>query len=376
MSYGDRQSPAPAEQLARAGAQRSLWKLVAWIGGGTVALVVLFIVIFAAIAIYLGGGMPDLGILSQPQVGTAQSRPTLWLQDPAVLHSSLPNVVILAVMEHESRGQVFARNYNCTFGLTSPKRCSQTYLGGVIHTKSEDAGLMGINSGGWPQTPKWQALGFGQDPFKPQKNITAGVAELEADMAKYHYLKYALEAYNSGSGGPKSPDAAYADAVLADIQAYEAGPTLAVWSPQSSGGAINDPLAKGPVQSYSVSGQSATYWIVAEATGPYGAAYSIPWAPRPPKCVTNDGKSTCTPQSPLMLTGNVLVAPSSVTANMIGAVPPVTAQLLDEAPGVPVWPGARAWATQQTGEEDWAIVAVWPQRESAPTYIGFVPSSP
>ncbi len=380
MSQGDRQGPSPAEQLARAGAEKAIWKLVAWIGGGTVALVVLFIVIFAAVAIYLGGGMPGLtGPGVPPQVGTAQSRPTMWLDARAVVHSSLPNVVILAVMEHESRGQVFARNYNCTFGLTSPKRCSQTYLGGVIHTKSEDAGLMGINSGGWPQTPKWQALGFGQDPFNPQKNIAAGVAELQADMAKYHYLKYALEAYNSGSGGPNSTDAAYALAVLKDIQTYEAGPTLALWSPQPAGAGVYDPLAKGPIQSYSVSGQYTPYWIVVEAAGPYGAIYSIPWAPQPPRCETKSGKTTCTPQPPITVSGHALVPPNGVTATTLASpsslkgcngcrVPMSTA-----APDAPVWPGAQVWAVQQSVRNIWSIAATWPPHHSAIAYVGFVP---
>ena len=383
MAYGDRERPSAAEQVARAAGERAAWKLVAWIGGGTVALVVLFVVIFAAIAIYLGGGMQGLNPLSAYRVGTPKSRATLWLQDPAIVHSSLPNVVILAVMEHESRGQVFARNYNCTFGLTSPKECAQTYVGGIIHTESEDAGLMQINSGGWPQTPKWQALGLAKNPFNPQKNIAIGVAELEADMAKYHYLKYALEAYNSGSGGPKSSDAGYAQAVLANIQAYEAGPTLAVLSPQPlSVTPSTDPAVKGQITTYVDNGQYGSYWIVAEAAGPYGAAYSIPWAPQPPKCVKGGGKTTCTPQAPVLLSGRALVPPSQVVARMPG--PPIkgvpctdqTGCMADfpiSSPGAPVWPGAEAWTHQQTDQSEWGITADWPGHRAGPVYVGFVP---
>ena len=376
VSQGDRQGPSPAEQLARAGAEKAIWKLVAWIGGGTLLLVILIIVIFAAVAIYLGGGMP--GISNAPQIGTAQSRPTMWLSAPAIVQSSLPNVVILAVMEHESTGQVFARNYNCTFGLTSPKRCSQTYLGGVVHTKSEDAGLMGINSGGWPQTPKWQALGLAQDPFNPQANIAAGVEQLQADMAQYHYLKYALEAYNSGSGGPNSPDAAYAQAVLKDIQAYEKGPTLAVWSTASSAPSIRGP--NGQIAPTYTVGPTQSYWILAAAAGPYGATYSVPWAPRPPKCTTpksgpDKGKTACTPQPPTMLVGNALVPPATVVAD--NGPPPIPANCdncqyaLSVAPPLaPVWPGAHVWAVQQTSTPSyWPVFASWANRRSTSASI-------
>ncbi len=395
MSYGDRQSPSPAEQLARAGAQRSLWKLVAWIGGGTVALVVLFIVIFAAIAIYLGGGMPSLKSALTGHIGTAQSRPTLWLQDPAIAHSSLPNVVILAVMEHESHGQVFARSYNCTFGLTSPRRCSQTYLGGVIHTKSEDAGLMGINSGGWPKTPKWQTLGLGKDPWSPQKNIAAGVSALEADMAKYHYLKYALEAYNSGSGGPKSPDAGYAQAVLADIQTYEAGPTLGVWSPLPPTKPVQTLNVQVPAgaNAYLLQNSASTAWIVAEPAGPYGAAYSVPWQPQPPKCATatsgpQKGTTACVPQPPLMLTGRLMVPPSTVKAIEIDACGPGTRfpcavlPLSATPPDTPVWPGGQAWAGQTINANPstvggmWRVVATWPGHGSRTAIIDFEQPAP
>ena len=382
MSQGDRQGPSPAEQLARAGAEKVLWKLIAWIGGGTVVLVVLFIVIFAAIAIYLGGGMRGLGPNAAAQVGTPQSRPTLWLQSPAVVHSSLPNVVILAVMEHESGGQVFSRNYNCTLGPSSPVACEKTYPGGIVHTKSVDVGLMGINSGGWPQTPEWQALGIAKDPYNPQKNIAAGVSELQADMAKYHYLKYALEAYNSGSGGASSPDAAYAQAVLADIQAYEAAPMLAVWSPQplSTVPSVDPSLpANASLRTYVDNGPNGTYWIVAEAAGPYGAAYSIPWAPQPLKCVTQGSKTTCTPQPPVMLSGRALVPPTKVLAAMPGVMPCTSqsgciADFPVSSGSAPIWPGSEAWTLEQSGQSEWGITADWLGHRAGPVYLGFVPN--
>ncbi len=384
--------------VAGAVAARSAWKLIAWIGGGTFFLLLLGFCIFAAVAVYLGGGMP--GLKGAPQVGTAASRPTIWLNQPAIIHSSLPNVVIAAVMEHESQGQVFARNYNCSlFGLTSPIPCSQTFPGGLIKTQSEDAGLMQVNSANWKQ------YGLRADPFNPQKNIAAGVAILQADMQQYGYLEYALEAYNSGSGGPNSPDVAYAQAVLADINAYEAGPVMAVWStaPPFTGGTAPPPLVPGPTVNYTVPSNSTSYWIIAEAAGPYGATPSytwnvppitittkagkvttipqkpvqlagIPWAPQSTKCVTDKkGTATCTPQAPVMVAARALVGPATVIAkspsgpqpgcpNCIPSVAPLRTDL-SAAPfggGPPVWPGAEAWYASQTGGQFWTVTAQWP----------------
>ena len=353
-------------------------------------LLLLGFCIFAAVAVYLGGGMP--GLKGAPQVGTAASRPTMWLNQPAIVHSSLPNVVIAAVMEHESKGQVFARNYNCSlFGLTSPIPCSQTFPGGLIKTESEDAGLMQVNSANWKQ------YGLSNDPFNPEKNIAAGVAILQADFQQYGYLEYALEAYNSGSGGPNSPDAAYAQAVLADINGYEAGPVMAVWSPLPAGPAIaNNPLP-GPTVNYSVPSNSTSYWIIAEAAGPYGATPSyiwkappitvttkagmvttipqkpvqlagIPWAPQPAKCVTDKkGTTTCTPQPPIVVAGRSLVAPTSVVASAYapppspaGAVTLLPASAVPFGGGPPVWPGAETWFTTQTSGQFWTVTARWP----------------
>ena len=377
--------------VAGAVAARSAWKLITWIGGGTFFLLLLGFCIFAAVAVYLGGGMP--GLKGAPQVGTAASRPTMWLNDPAIVHSSLPNVVIAAVMEHESQGQVFARNYNCSlFGLTSPIRCSQTFPGGLIKTKSEDAGLMQVNSANWKQ------YGLTADPFNPQKNIAAGVAILQADFQQYGYLEYALEAYNSGTGGPNSPDAAYAQAVLANINAYEAGPVLSVWSPLPAGppaAMFTNPPAPGPTVTYWVPSSITSYWIIAEAAGPYGATPSytwnappitvttqagkvttipqktvqlagIPWAPQPPKCVTDKkGTTTCTPQAPVMVAGRALVAPSGVTSTNVQVSPPEPQTLLpaSAAPtdgmGPPLWPGTEAWYASQTGDYFFTITAKW-----------------
>lgn len=368
MPHSDRKGPSPLEQVARQTGRKLAWKLVAWIGGGTVALIILFVGIFAVAAIYLGGGMP--GVSGVPQIGTAQSRPTMWLQDPAIVHSTLPTVVILAVMEHESAGQVFALNYNCTVGPPLPKPCGQVYPGGIIHTKSVDAGLMQVNSGGWPQKPKWQVLGLAQDPFNPQKNIAAGVAELQTDMAKYGYLEYALEAYNSGTGGPNSTDAAYAQTVLAEIQQYEAWPIMDTWTTATpyTGGV-------GPGSPDYLATAHQTYWLLVAAAGPYGAAYSIPWAPTPPKCVTEGGKTTCKDQPPMVLTGHDLVQASNVQTMNPPPFPSGPLLVPGQTPwevsprGSPVWPGQRVWASKVTGPDSFDFMATWPGGHTYTSYI-------
>ena len=391
MSYGAAKDER--DEMRRRSGGWLFWRLVLWVGGGTVALfalLVLALAIFAGIAVYLGGGMP--GLKGAPQVGTAATRPTMWLNQPAIVHSTLPNVVIAAVMEHESQGQVFARNYNCTIGPPMPRPCGQVYPGGIIRTKSEDAGLMQVNSANWKQ------YGLANDPFNPEKNIAAGVAILEADYAKYGYLEYALEAYNSGSGGPNSPDAAYAQAVLADINAYEAGPVLSVYTtlpPFTLTTSVQEPV-NGPVARYSQATPSTSYWIIAEAAGPYGSPITstwnpppitittkagqvttipqkpvtlagIPWEPQPAKCVTGkNGTTTCTPQPPVMVAAKALVSPSSVFASPYcpncppGVVPlPSATSASPFAGGPPVWPGAETWITSQSTGQFWTITAKW-----------------
>ena len=175
-----------SQQILRTGAEFAAKKLVAWIGGGTLALILLFVVLMAAIGVFLGGGLSGTGP-NTPPIGTAQSRPLEWLGYPAVASSSLPNAVVLSVMAHESGGRIFAMNYNCSNGQPAAQRCSQAYPG--THTLSEDAGLMQINSGGWPAPQKataWKSLGMSDDPFDPAKNIPAGVNKLTADLRQTH----------------------------------------------------------------------------------------------------------------------------------------------------------------------------------------------
>ena len=345
-----------SEQILRDGAEFAAKKAVAYFGGATVGLIIiLFVVLMAAIGVYLGGGMPV--VTNGPFVGTAEARPTLWLGYPAVAGSSLSNVVITAVMAHESSGQVMAQNYNCLGGSSSAQPCEQS--GGT--TLSEDAGLMQVNSGGWP-TPenatKWKSLNMANDPFDPSLNVPAGVDQLQAEVRQYRYLQYALEAYNSGSGGPNSTDTAYPAAVQSYVSAYESGPTISAWSTADYVG--------GRWQAH----EPQEYWIVVAVAGPFGASFSVPWAPGPRVCTTKTDPTTGRPvptckQRDQMLTGRDLELPSKVTAN---------GQPMQLAPSdAPIWPGASAYALQVTGPSTWNITATWPGGHQATTNIRVAP---
>ncbi len=326
--------------------------MVGTVGGGSLLLIVLFVVFMAAFAVFLGGGAPGTD-MTVPQIGTSASRPALWIEAPSIAGSSLPNVVILSVMAHESSGQVLAQNFNCLDGATAAQPCEQS---GRV-TTSEDAGLMQINSGGWPvpqKAAKWQSLGMASDPFDPSLNIPAGVDQLQAEVRQYRYLQYALEAYNSGSGGPTSTDTTYAAAVQTYVTAYEQGPTISAWSTADW---VEGRWEVHPHQQV---------WLVVAAAGPYGATFSEPWKPLPPKCVTKTDPqtggavTTCTKQDQ-MLTGHALTLPAFVTAN--------GQQMHLSSGDAPLWPGESAYALEVTGPGTYDITATWPGGHRATTTI-------
>lgn len=333
------------EQALQAGENALLKQLIAWIGGGTLLLILFIFALLAAIVMFLAGGTS--GTTNGPPIGTASSRPVEWLGYPAVASSSLPNAVILSVMAHESSGRIFAMNYNCSNGQPAAQQCSQAYPG--TKTLSEDAGLMQINSGGWPapaKASKWQSLGMSSDPFDPTLNIPAGVHELTADLRQTGYLEYALEAYNSGSGGQNSTDTAYPAAVKSYLTTYESQPTISAWSTADwSHGQWT--MTKGQ-----------RVWLIVSVAGPYGAKFSVPWKPSPPKCTTTTDPSTgkvvtsCKAQPPVLVKGRDLVQPSTVAAN---GVP----MALDPS-GAPVWPGASVWAVEVSQPGAYYITATWP----------------
>ena len=335
------------------------------VGLGLPLLVIVLLVIFmAALGVFLGGGMPGTTGAHTPPIGTAEARPALWLGVPAVAGSSLPNVLILSVMAHESGGEVLAQNYNCLGGTTSAQPCEQS--GGM--TLSEDAGLMQLNSGGWPaprDATKWRTLGMADDPFDPSRNLPAGVDQLQAELREYKYLKFALEAYNAGSGGPMSTDTTYAIAVRSYVSAYEAGPTLAVWSTAD--------YSSGQWEAH----DHQAVWLVVAAVGPYGAKFSVPWKPGKTVCTTTadpkPGKpaTTCVRQHD-PLTGRNLTLPSIVTAN--GRVMVLSPQGgASSGDSAPLWPGEEGFALQVRGPGTYRITARWPGGHSATASITIEP---
>ncbi len=341
-------------------------------------MIILIVVLMADMAMWLGGGPPGTPPADMPPTANVLGGPIEWM--PALPSSSLPNVLVLAVMAHESGGRVFATNYNCQEHKTAPEQCSQYYhpsgvdtlanatlgwhLGKTLHTLSEDAGLMQINSGaGWPATPKWDALKMAGDPFDPAKNITAGVGELQADLARFHYLPQALAAYHSGQPARNSLYIAGTQMYLGD---YESGPTIDAWT-----------TADWKHQHWQA-GKMDKYWIIVSAAGPYGAHFSIPWQPRPPKCTTattsttgttsrltagQTSTTTCHPQPPQMLTGRDLVLPASVTVRG----PSGTVAMTLDPKDAPIYPGASAWAVEVQGPGINTITATWaPQTTTDP----------
>lgn len=353
------EQPNHGEQLARAGIEAGLKKLVALVGGGVVLVVILIVVLLADLAVFLGGGPPGPPPKDMPPTGGPLGRPLEWLA--ALPPSGLPNAVVLSVMAHESGGQVWATNYNCQQHKTAPEECSQYYhpgmfgIGTTLHTLSEDAGLMQINSGGWPKTPRWDALHMSDDPFDPVKNIPAGVHELAEGLAMYHYLPQALEAYNSGRS---TGDQLYVADTMLWLSRYEAGPTLAAWT-----------TADWKTDHWQAR-NSETFWIVASAAGPYGPKFSIPCKPSPPKCTSSTtaptgtgplpqgstGTTTCKPQAPQMLKGRELVLPTSVVIRG----PNGTVAMSLDPKNAPVFPGASAWAAEVRGPGVYTVTATWP----------------
>lgn len=150
------------------------------------------------------------------------------------------------------------------------------------------------------------------DPFDPAKNIPAGVNELQAELRQTGYLRYALEAYNSGSGGPGSTDTAYPAVVQSYLTAYEAGPAISTWSTADYSTKLQEwQMAKGQ-----------QVRLVVAATGPYGQPFSMLWKPshgqtcttvqvKDPKTGKLVPRTTCRPNPPQTLTGHDLVQPAS-----------------------------------------------------------------
>ncbi|MDA8336029.1 MAG: transglycosylase SLT domain-containing protein [Peptococcaceae bacterium] len=306
----------------------------------------LFIIVFiAGLTIWMGGGgIPGV----DTYLGSAQGRPAEWF--PEIFVSNFPNAVTLGDMELESGGVANSTNYNCTGRRSSDGvECSLAY-GTAVKTLSVDAGLMQINSGGWPDTPKWkQVFGPGGDPYDPKKNIAEGIRELNADTAKCGgYLQEGLSAYNSGSC-QSGAGLTYAGKVLANITAYEGGPEVSAWATGNYTGQANNFLwwhwgAHQWRQPY----PKAQTWLLVSGSyaipNPPNAPQEVKWAPPP----LPDHPAT-------MFEWANLSPPTKVTINGQEAQ-------LDPA-GAPLIPGQDVWGiqTNQTGsftataEWDWEI---------------------
>lgn len=307
------------------------------IGGTTLAIIILVIAILGAVAAFLGGGDSSLDKTAPPSGGTALTRSAEWL--PALKGGSLPNAVTLAVMEHESAGQILARNYNFPGNRSGSK---EDQYGPNVQPLSLDAGLMQINSGGWPvpeHAAKWQALKMADNPYDPATNIPAGVNELNGDYGSTAFLKYALEDYNSGK---TSGDDNYAASVRSTLDAVQSGPAVAVWATANwdhDAGEWHLPTDPG-----------VETWVMVSAVAPYGAKWSVDWKPSPP-----DSKGH--PQPPVQVKGLELMLPTRVTIRGPGGG---IHDMALSPPDSPVWPGASAWCYRVKQPGKYYVRAYWP----------------
>jgi len=269
------------------------------------------------------------------------ARSASWVTNRAVKRARVPNVVVASVIAEESGGDARAEGFNCPDGRSSSRPCPETY---GVPIESADAGLMQINSGGWPKTPKWNRLHLGADPFDPEGNLAAGIQQLEADFRQYRYLKYALEAYHDGIGGPGSPGAAYAEAILRIIRQLESGPTVGIWR---QGGRM-----------------------AASAVRPSGRRFSIAWAPGEEICA---GVGTLGAGTADCLNGRDLVVARVLTASIVRSGEDPALSLASEGGGSDQ--GRAEWIGNDQAEEGAAlrITATWSRGEGGSVTVRVAP---
>lgn len=101
------------------------------------------------------------------------------LAERAAARAGVEAALVLAVMAAESGGNPLALNVN--------------------PDGSVDAGLMQINSA------NWAAMGLADDPFDPEKNVTAGALMLADGLKEFRGdVVKALAAYNAGKGAVRA----------------------------------------------------------------------------------------------------------------------------------------------------------------------------
>ena len=394
---GDRQEgprlPAP---LIRRGAG---W-LVGLIGWPVLLLLFFTIPIFAWMS-WTGGGSGLTGIGSGsptaqgPTPGTVLGRTAEWLptvdEAATAARTALPNAVFLAVMSHESGGDIYAANYNCQGGKAAPERCSLYYhpgllgIGNTLRTVSEDAGLMQINSGGWPapqRAAKWAWLGLLPNPFSPTKNIEAGVGQLAGEYAATGQLQATFELYNSGQS---TGDRAYARAVKAWLTQWEQ-PQLQVWTldftlHQTSASTLN-PVAVVVTASAPLGTPVSVVWSVAHAATHRTCRTTTTTIPGTRRTVTLRGPHeqpvtrvvtgpptvtttpTCTAPAtaahPVRIALRRVYDPNAVTLDGHPMTPAGSATGLGVNGTDPLYPGAAGWATWVTHAGTYTVTATWP----------------
>lgn len=394
---GDRQEgprlPAP---LIR----RGVGWLVGLIGWPVLLLLFFAIPIFAWMS-WTGGGSGLTGTGSGsptadgPTPGTVLGRAAEWLAAvdaaAAQARTPLPNAVFLAVMSHESGGALYAVNYNCQGGKAAPERCSLYYhpgvlgIGATLHTRSEDAGLMQINSGGWPapqRAVKWARLGLLPNPFSPVNNIEAGVGQLAAEYAAIGQLQGTLEAYNSGQ---PTGDGAYAQAVKAWLTRWEQ-PLLHVWTldftPHPASASPLNPVAVVVTASAPLGSPVPVVWSVAHATthrtcrtttttipgtrrtvtlrGPHGQPVTRVVTGPPTVTTTQTCTVHTTAAHPVRIALRRVYDPNTVTLDGHPMTPAGSATGLGVNGTDPLYPGAAGWATWVTHAGTYTVTATWP----------------
>jgi hypothetical protein len=346
-----------AEDAVRAAARR---RAVRWaIGAGVglpVLLVLVVVVVGAGVAAYLGGAGSFYTNAGAPPIATPAIRAAAWV--PSMPAGAVPAAVLAGVVAHESGGAVLAAGYNCSNGQSAGEVCSQAFPAGVFglggaHTLSEDAGLGQINSGGWPvpPAPGWTDRGLAaSDPFAPHANLVAAERVLGGDLAQCGGLLLgALEAYNSGRC---AGDSAYAAAVVAEVQALQAGPEVAAWS-----------VVWSKKRAAWLASGGAT-WVIVGAVAPAGARWVVPYS-RSRVCSTvSKGKTRCR-ETTADLTGRALTMPTAVTVSGRRAAELGT----EAAAGCPAWPGEAVWCAEVPGPGMYTVTARWPHGKSAAATI-------
>lgn len=302
----------------------------------SLSLVAVLLVAYFGLAAYNAGAL-NQGVLAPPSQGSPASRAAEYLNDPEITNSSIPNVVILAVIAAESGGNPTGGQWYCAIGPTLPKPCKDVYPLDLIPTVSVNVGLMGVPNG----------------PWNPEANITAGVTRLQKDLSKYHYLEYALEAYDGAMVvGPKAPAAAraFAQEVLNDIHGFEEGPVTATWTKLPLGQAFGSiPGAPLPVTWYQIDASDESYTVWATAIAPFGEAESLRWV------------------RPVTLSLRDLVAAKSV---MVATTLNGRFQVIQTM--APVGK-ADLWTVAQTGQGLISVAAQW---NGSPVWVGSLYMNP